>query len=329
MKDEGYSPMLFLYPSSLMFVEVAAGVILRPDGQFLLAQRPAGKAYAGYWEFPGGKIEAGETVAVALARELHEELGLDAHTIHPWLTREYHYPHASVRLHFCRVTGWRGEPQGREGQAFAWQRPDQLTVTPMLPANGPILRSLALPPEYALTNLAGLGESRFFTALDRALARGLRLVQVREPSLTGDALEPFARAVVARVHAAGGRVLLNGSPETAQAAGADGVHLTAACLMAAAARPADFELCAASCHDERELARAAALDLDFAVLGPVLPTPTHPGQAGLGWGRFTALKTGGSLPVYAIGGLAVGDGEAARAAGAHGIAMLRGPWQET
>jgi 8-oxo-dGTP diphosphatase len=310
------------------FVEVAAGVILRPDGQFLLAQRPAGKAYAGYWEFPGGKVEPGETVAQALARELHEELGLDVHTVHPWIVREYHYPHASVRLHFCRVTGWTGEPQGREGQAFAWQRPDRLSVTPMLPANGPILRSLALPVEYALTNLAELGEANFFAALDRALARGVRLVQVREPSLTGDALTRFAKAVVGRVRAAGGRVLLNGSPEAAQAAGADGAHLTAARLMAATVRPAGLDLCAASCHDARELAQAATLELDFAVLGPVLPTPTHPAHAGIGWAHFTALKADSPLPVYAIGGLRAADQDAAWAVGAHGLAMLRGPWQE-
>ncbi len=310
----------------MKFTEVAAGVILKPDGQFLLAQRPAGKAYAGYWEFPGGKIEPGETVAQALARELHEELGLDVRTVHPWLTREYHYPHAWVRLHFCRVTGWSGEPQGREGQSFAWQRPDGLTVSPMLPANGPILRSLALPPEYALTNLAELGESAFFAALDRALARGVRLVQVRERALAGAALERFARTVVGRVRAEGGRVLLNGPPAMAKAVGAAGVHFTAAQLSGLAARPEGFEICAASCHDERELAQAAALGLDFVVLGPVLPTPTHPGHAGIGWERFAELKRDYPLPVYAIGGLAPGDRADASAAGAHGLAMLRRPW---
>ncbi|MGH8617685.1 MAG: Nudix family hydrolase [Burkholderiales bacterium] len=310
------------------FVEVAAGVILGSDGQFLLAQRPPGKAYAGYWEFPGGKLEAGETIAQALTRELHEELGLTVHTVHPWLTREYHYPHASVRLHFCRVTGWTGAPHGREGQAFAWQHPDHPTVSPMLPANGPILRSLALPAEYAVTNLTAFGEAQFLAALDRALARGVRLVQVREPSLTGDALVRFTRAAVERVRAAGGRVLLNGSPEAAQAAGADGVHLTAARLMAATARPAGLALCAASCHDQPELAQAASLDLDFAVLGPVLPTPTHPAHPGIGWETFAALKQGCPLPVFAIGGLSAGDRDAAWAAGAHGVAMLRGPWRD-
>jgi 8-oxo-dGTP diphosphatase len=92
-------------------LDVAAAVIQRPDGAFLLARRPAGKVYAGYWEFPGGKIEAGEPAAEALARELREELGIEPRTAYPWLTREYVYPHAAVRLHFFRVTACHGDPE--------------------------------------------------------------------------------------------------------------------------------------------------------------------------------------------------------------------------
>ena len=103
----------------MKITEVAAAVIERPDeGLFLLAQRPEGKPYPGYWEFPGGKIEAGETVAGALARELKEELGIEVHSSTPWITRVYVYTHATVRLHFRRVMRWRGTPRGREGQAL-------------------------------------------------------------------------------------------------------------------------------------------------------------------------------------------------------------------
>ena len=101
-----------------MTVEVAAAVIQRADGAFLLARRPAGKVYAGYWEFPGGKLEAGEAPERALARELHEELGIDACTAYPWVTRVFAYPHATVRLNFFRVTAWKGEPHPREDQAI-------------------------------------------------------------------------------------------------------------------------------------------------------------------------------------------------------------------
>lgn len=118
--------------------EVAVGVLLAADGRFLLAQRPAGKPYAGYWEFPGGKLEAGESVGAALARELHEELGIVVAFSEPWRTIEHDYPHAYVRLHFCRVTAWEGEPSGREGQALAWQSLP-VAVGPLLPATLPAL----------------------------------------------------------------------------------------------------------------------------------------------------------------------------------------------
>jgi len=125
-------------------VDVAVGVLLRPDGDFLLTTRPAGKVYAGYWEFPGGKLEAGETVAQALARELHEELGIevDASAVQPWREQLVDYPHALVRLHFCKLRTWRGELQMREGQRFDWQRlPVQLS--PLLPGALPVLQWLA------------------------------------------------------------------------------------------------------------------------------------------------------------------------------------------
>jgi len=124
--------------------EVAVGVLRRADGHYLLAQRPEGKPYAGYWEFPGGKIEQGESVEAALARELREELGIDIDikTCERWHTLEHDYPHAYVRLHFCKVTAWRGEPQGCEGQALAWQTLPT-TVAPLLPATLPVLQWLA------------------------------------------------------------------------------------------------------------------------------------------------------------------------------------------
>jgi len=122
--------------------EVAVGVLVQPDGSFLLTSRPAGKVYAGYWEFPGGKLEAGESVAQALQRELHEELGIETQDIQPWKTELVDYPHALVRLNFCKVTRWRGELQMREGQSFAWQQlPVQ--VVPVLPGTVPVLLWLA------------------------------------------------------------------------------------------------------------------------------------------------------------------------------------------
>jgi 8-oxo-dGTP diphosphatase len=126
--------------------EVAVGVLLRGDGQVLLADRPQGKAYAGYWEFPGGKIEPGESVTAALARELHEELGIDIGLAQPWVTFEFDYPHAYVRLQFCRVNSWRGELVAREAQRLAFFDPAGALPEPLLPAAVPALRWLRLPP---------------------------------------------------------------------------------------------------------------------------------------------------------------------------------------
>jgi 8-oxo-dGTP diphosphatase len=123
-------------------VDVAVGVLIRPDGDFLLTSRPEGKVYAGYWEFPGGKFEPGETVEQALSRELLEELGIHTHHIEPWRQEMVDYPHALVRLHFCKVSAWSGELQMREAQSFVWQRLP-VTVAPVLPGTVPVLAWLA------------------------------------------------------------------------------------------------------------------------------------------------------------------------------------------
>src|SRR5438094_8690691 len=147
-------------------VDVAVAVLIRSDGAALLAQRPQTKVYSGYWEFPGGKIEPGEPVPEALKREVREELGIEVGGAYPWITRVFVYPHAKVRLHFYRVYAWRGEPRAVEHQAIAWQRPDAIELDPLLPANGPVIRSLMLPSEYALTHAAALRVEPVRTNLD-------------------------------------------------------------------------------------------------------------------------------------------------------------------
>jgi len=306
-------------------IEVAAAVITGPDGRFLLGQRPAGKVYAGYWEFPGGKIEPGEAPLAALKRELHEELGIEVERAYPWLTRDYDYAHAAVRLRFFRVVRWSGTLHGRENQRFAWQLPDAISVDPLLPANAPILRALRLPPVYAISNAAELGEQEFLALLERALAGGLKLLQVREKEMTGSDFLRFSTQVVRLAHARGARVLVNADIKLAQKAGADGVHLTSEQLKQANRRPA-LDLVGASCHNAGELARAQALGADFVVLGPVQPTPSHPGATGIGWDLFATLLKDCPLPVYALGGLRPTDLETACRCGAHGISMMRGAW---
>ena len=299
-------------------IEVAAAVLQRPDGAFLLAQRPQGKVYAGYWEFPGGKVEPGEAAERALARELHEEIGIDACTAYPWITRVYAYPHATVRLNFFRVTAWKGDPHPREQQAIAWQRFGTPLAAPMLPANAPVLAALELPQEYAITDAENRGRGPMLASIRERLGAGLRLIQVRDKGLARR--EDFARSVVRLAHRHGAKVLLNGGPAIG-----DGVHFTAAQLMVLGERPRGI-LAAASCHNAAELGRAMQLEMDFAVLGPVKPTASHAGAPTLGWDGFARLARGASIPVYAIGGVKRDDLQTAWRGGAHGLAMISGAW---
>ena len=298
-----------------MIIEVAAAVLQRQDGSFLLAQRPAGKVYAGYWEFPGGKVEPGEPAAQALARELQEELGIEIGESFPWITRVFTYPHGTVRLNFFRVHDWQGDPHPREDQAIAWQRFGAPLASPMLPANAPVLASLALPAEYAVTDAGTRGVPEMLAVLEKRLEAGLKLLQVREPGLSAQERDFFTRQAIALAHRHGCKVLTK-SPF----AGADGVHVTSTELKTLTEKPAG--LAAASCHDRDELERAMALRLDFAVLGPVRDK-----SPALGWEQFAQIARGTTLPVYAIGGLTSADLPDAWRAGAHGIAMIRAAWR--
>ncbi len=311
-------------------VDVAVGVLIRDDESFLLAQRPAGKPMAGYWEFPGGKLEAGESVFDALVREFDEELDLRIVSAHPWVRRVVVYPHATVRLHFWRSfgegRGWTGTPRSNEGQAFRWERIDRLTTEPWLMGAEPVKRWLRLPKLYAISNAGVVGRDPFIEQLERRLADGsVRQLQLREPSMDADAFARLFDDVQARCRAHGARLLVNSVHPPAFWARADGAHLTSRDLLRIDARPA-VDWCLASCHTRDDLRRAADLSLDAAVLGPVHETATHPGASGIGWASFATLANDAALPVYAIGGLGLDDDGDAAAAGAHGLAMIRAAW---
>lgn len=307
-------------------VDVAVGVLIRPDGAVLFGQRPAGKPYAGWWEFPGGKLEAGESVEQALARELHEELGIDVHESRPWVVREYRYPHAHVRLHFQRIVSWAGEPHGREGQSLAWRRPSAIDVAPLLPAAIPVIGWLRLPDRIGISCALEMGDDRFVAQLGKALAAGLRLLQLREPSMEAarfDALFRRVRELSARF---GAQLVVNSGHPASYWAACDGVHLRSIDLRSIVSRPR-LRIVGASCHDAAELERAGDLGVDFALLGPVKDTRSHPGAAVLGWGGFERLARTSRVPVFALGGLDERDAKSASRAGAHGLAMMRSIWR--
>ena len=306
-------------------VAVSAAVLLRDDGkEFLLAQRPAGKAFAGYWEFPGGKVEAGETYDEALRRELKEELGITVTRAWPWLVREFDYPHAAVRLKFFRVPEWTGEIRPIEHSGLCWQPAGvPAKVAPVLPANGPILQALALPPVYAITHATENGVDAELLRIGRALKDGLSLFQIRDKALPGPERRRLAEGALTLAAGHDARILINDDVALAQSVGAHGLHLSSAALMRMTARPS-FPWVGASCHGAEEMAQALRLGVDFVVLSPVLPTPSHPQDAAMGWVDFAQQIDRSPMPVYALGGMRHEMLETARRHGAHGVAMLRG-----
>ncbi|MFW5431974.1 MAG: Nudix family hydrolase [Methylophilaceae bacterium] len=312
-------------------IQVAVAIITKPNGEYLLASRPDGKGWAGWWEFPGGKIEKNETPEDALTRELQEELGIMPALVQPWVKRRYDYPAThdakakTVLLHFYFVLEWQGEPKPLEGQVLAWQHPQQLNVSPVLPANAPVMHALSLPGVYAISHAAEMGEAAFLAALQRQLQQGLKLIQIREKQMDRVTLIAFIGKVRLLAKQYKARVLVNSDVVLAMELGLDGVHLPSKDLLQLKETPNDL-LVAASCHNATELAHAQMLGLDFVTLSPVAATLSHSGTTSLGWQVFATLVENATIPVYALGGMRANDLPQALSSGARGIAMQRAVW---
>ncbi|MBP8170447.1 MAG: thiamine phosphate synthase, partial [Azonexus sp.] len=198
------------------------------------------------------------------------------------------------------------------------------SVTPILPANDPILKALSLPTAMAITMAETEGTEVQVERLEAALSNGLRLIQIRDKNWPSAQRLWFAEIVTRLVHNyPNALVLVNDDAHIARCVGADGLHLSSASLIACTRRP-DFEWGGASCHNALELAKAVELGCDYALLGPVLPTLTHPEASPMGWAEFTRLITDCPIPVFALGGMQGDMMLEAQQNGAHGIAMMRG-----
>lgn len=311
-------------------VHVAAAALIDTDGRVLLARRAAHAHQGGLWEFPGGKLEPGESTDSGLARELHEELGIVARSHRPLIRVRHDYPDRSVMLDVHRVDAWDDDPHGREGQPLAWVSIDELADYPMPPADRPIVNALRLPSTYAITPPRIDDRAQFLGALDATLATGVRLLQLRLFDLSPSELFELGREVCTRCRARHAKVLLNGDPDTMTAIGADGLHLNSHALNVASERPvAEDKLLAASSHTREDLDRAAAVGADFALLSPVLPTRSHPDADPLGWEGFAAMVDTVNIPVFALGGMNSGLVQTAWQRGAQGVAGIRGLWVQT
>lgn len=307
-------------------VRVAAGVLQGPDGQILLAQRPEGKIAAGRWEFPGGKIEPGESAQQALERELKEEIGVQIEEARPLIRLRHAYTERVVELDTWLVTKWSGQPRGLEQQALSWCLPDSTEDFDILEADKPILDALRLPQELPVTG-------RFTNASD-AVARacgifeqGHRLLRLRSNKLSDDdyaaLLTPIAYA--ASEHGAG--VLVDRLKSDLNQPGVAGLHLRGCDLGRIKQRPCSQDLWLfASVHCPADILQSQHLQADALVLGHVAPTSSHEQDVPLGWQGFAKLAELAHVPVYAIGGLEATDLERAWRAGAQGIAAISAYW---
>ena len=309
-------------------IHVAAGVLQDAQGRVLMAQRPEGKIAAGYWEFPGGKIEPGETAREALARELAEELGVQVLNARPLIRFRHEYSNRSVILDTWLVSAFQGEVESRERQSFAWAAVGELVAWPqVLPTVAPITAALRLPSQYVFTP-PGASAAEIRRGLRRLPAGAL--LRLRAPQLDDVAYQRYASELRAAVREAGLGLVLDRDPEQALALGAQGWHATSRRLAELQSTLGDRvpPLRLVSCHDAAELKRALQLGFTAAVLGPVQATSSHPGQPALGWPVFTERVQGAGLPVYALGGLGPQHLDQAFAAYAQGVAGISAYWSE-
>ncbi|MCD5993356.1 Nudix family hydrolase [Pseudomonas sp. CDFA 602] len=310
-------------------VHVAAAVIRGADGKILIAKRADSQHQGGLWEFPGGKVEAGETVQVALARELREELGIEVFAARPLIKVQHDYPDKQVLLDVWEVSEFTGEPHGAEGQPLAWVSARELADYDFPEANKPIVAAARLPGEYLITP-EGLDNIELLRGVQKAIAGGIKLVQLRTPG----GYDPKYRDLA--VDAAGlcagkAQLMLKGPLEWLGDFPSAGWHLTAAQLRKYASRgrpfPAERWL-AASCHNAEELALAEQMGVDFVTLSPVQPTLTHPDAQPLGWEQAARLIAGFSKPVFLLGGVGPEQRQQAWDNGAQGVAGIRAFWPE-
>ena len=308
-------------------IHVTAAALTDGAGRVLISRRPDGVHQGGLWEFPGGKVEPKETPLVALARELDEELGITLRHARPLIQVRHEYGDRTIWLDVWRVESWSGEPRGREGQAIRWAPPKSLDRSLFPAADGPIITALMLPPVYLITPEPGDDRQGFLKTLASCVRSGVRLVQLRAKRLEPHPYRALARQALALCEDRGATLLLNTDPDLAIDLGAHGVHLTGKRLLRHSCRPLDNERwVAASCHDERELAHACRIGVDFVVLSPVRFTTSHPVSRPLGWARFQALVGDATVPVYALGGMDTGDLLTAWAHGGQGVACISALW---
>ncbi len=305
-------------------LHVAVGVIKNRHGQILISLRKTHLHQGGLWEFPGGKLESGETAQQALIRELNEELAITVLTSTPLITIKHRYPELTVQLQVFLVEQFSGEAKGNEDQTIKWVTANELKNYEFPAANQAIMIAAQLPSYYAI--LDDTDEVQPLSNLAHLLNRGIKLIQLRLKNATAEELSLFFKEAYPLCQKHGVRLLINSSVNNAKTYALDGLHLTSKDLMSLSQRPSYLNpsaWLAASCHNLLELQHAQQIGVDFVVLAPVLKTKSHPDTPPLGWEQFAHLVAQANLPAYALGGLAEANLLDAHKAGGQGISAIR------
>lgn len=306
-------------------IHVAVGVIIK-DGAVLVALRKPDAHMGGFWEFPGGKVEPGESTPEALTRELSEELAITCTELSPLHCYTHTYPDRQVILDVWQVHAFAGEACGAEGQLIEWVSIGQLIELEMLPANRPIVNAIRLPRRYGISEEpVGASEDFIQRCRETIDSRQLKCFQLRAKNLSFRQLISLSKALLEPCRELGSLLIVNGDPQIFDYVDVDGVHLSQRCLaemtQPLTSRRKD-KLLGLSCHSEEEIHQANSLNLDYLSISPVLKTTSHPEAKPLGWEKFEALSALSQSPVFALGGVSEENLFEARKRGAHGIAGI-------
>ena len=305
-------------------LKVAVAVIKDKTGQILISKRADDVHQAGLWEFPGGKIEAGENTLQALSRELAEELSIKVLSAKPLLQIQHQYEDLAVFLDVYTVNDFKGTARGMEGQPISWVDKTELVSFSFPVANKRIVDTLLLPPYYPIVDECLGDEAEMLSQLEHLISRGYKMIQLRAKSLSDEQFKVFAKRALSLCEKDGVTLFINAGLQCAIELNAKAVHLSGKELINSPLTLPEEMKIAVSCHTQEELYKAATLGALFAVLSPVCKSKTHPEVVPLGWSHFAELVFNSPLPVYALGGLEIEDLAIALSNGAQGVAGIRG-----
>jgi len=309
--------------------QVVIGVLRQhKNSQVLISRRQSHQTYAGFWEFPGGKVEGNESLETALTREFSEEVGINVENWQPLIQIPWQYKHDNVLLNVFIADEYSGEVIGNEGQETKWVDIADLKSYPFPGANKGIVSALMLPNSYAISGkFEGVEEG--LKILKNTLETGIKLVQLRAKKMSESEFIAFAKPAIQLAHQYDAKILLNAMPELlAKIPQADGLQLASTAIQNISKRPiAEDKLLSISTHNQAEIKQALALNADIILLSPVKKTSSHPELDGIGWQNFQQLISKVPVPVYALGGMNVSDIKDAQKHGGQGIAAISSFWK--